>query len=261
MSLHLITSLNFVRSDARKEICDKKMPRNLAFHIICDNGNILPHCRKLEFPRAPKCCWYYVDLPSLRGTSCSSRCETFRGVLLHYYLEFWTCSLIFRVLPKCGYTFTLIFAPIFCNHVHKVKFSVYTCNVNKKKKTRISIAEYMPPLASVLLKLIFYYERKTILKCFWEGKKVRSFLVDRPEIVGNDLRPVQKTMWRTCFTNKVNHEVRYKILSTRHGGYELVENSEYIYIWRHFACRRLTENNKPTELYGFLYLEAPDLCI
>jgi hypothetical protein len=64
----------------------------------------------------------------------------------------------------------------------------------KKKETSIFIAEYKPPLASVLLKMILYYGRKTILKCFWEGKEVRSFLVDRPEVVGNDLRPIQKTM-------------------------------------------------------------------
>jgi hypothetical protein len=98
----------------------------------------------------------------------------------------------------------------------------------KNKKTRVFIAEYKPPLASVLLTLILYNERKTILKCFWEGKEVRSFLVDRPEIVDNDLRPIQKTMWRTYVTSKVYHEVFYKILSTSHLGYELVENSENI---------------------------------
>jgi hypothetical protein len=64
----------------------------------------------------------------------------------------------------------------------------------REKKTRIFIAEYEPPLASLLLKLILYCERKTILKCFWEGKEVRSFLVDRTEVVGNDLRSLQKTI-------------------------------------------------------------------
>jgi hypothetical protein len=64
----------------------------------------------------------------------------------------------------------------------------------KKNKNRICIAQQKPPLAPVLLKLIHCCERKILLKSLREAKEVRSFLVDRLEIVRDNLRPIQKTM-------------------------------------------------------------------
>lgn len=89
----------------------------------------------------------------------------------------------------------------------------------------------------------------SLLKPHYKRNEVRSFLFNGLEIVGNDLRPIRKTIWAVYITNKVCHWLCCKNFLIDHGLQIGLEMRNYMTFSSLYS---VVESNKLTEVLRFV---------